>query len=587
MIIPKHKTLRDRKVIQIRDACLFSRSAREVNYSRRRRYFMFGTNTFERCKYNRLFSHLDLVSAFLYSPDHATYSLAASLNAQDVIIAQAMTLADYWNQKFRESGIAYLYGLALLWALIYDTMLIKLGWNDARDRLEGKLIHPYSFGVYDESEPDFDSQEAFVHVYRLHWDEAAARLARAGQLDRMKDLGLKQGTPIDDMPPALKNLILTSLGSTNLNANIMGQAPLDVQPEVRYEPQTDIPTAEFHELWVWDTILEDYVQFIIADPDIILSDSRETVDRMIADGKDARIKHDGEYTTKCNLFLPGTSPFVPVTPYMLTNYFWGEAHIERLIPLQDWSNERLGQIAEIMEMQADPAKIFSGFSGLSDEKMGVFGGPGSWVTDMLPGADVKSFKPDQPEDIFAEYDKIGQYLLEASGLTATVTGQGESGVRGKGHAKQLAVTGSARIRKTAIGQEPPLVAIGEIALRLIQENDDTALISEDGSEFLPAQFAEEEDHWSLRIAGHSHSPLFADESRELAQGLFKDQAIDREMLVRLMHPPERDVIISRLRKRIIEEAKARAQGAEPEGGGKGKPKPNGHAHKPEGAHAQT
>jgi len=563
MIVPSTGTLRDDKVIEIRDACLQSRTERASNYVRRRRYFMYGVNSYEKCRYNRLFSHLDLVAAFLYSADHASYNLAAPLNSPDPVVHQATALGDYWNQKFRESGIAYQYALALLWALVYDTMIMKLGWNDTRDKLYGKMIMPSSFGVYDESETDLESQEAFVHVYRLNYDEACLRLMRAGKKDRIKDLGVEIASPTDDMPPVLKQLILTSQGSTNLSANIMGQAPLDVEPSILYEPKSDIPTIEFHELWVWDSIADDYIIFHIAKPDIILSDSRETIASLQKAGKD-KVKYESE----SNLFLPETHPFVAITPFQLPDYFWGEAHTERLIPLQEWTNERLAQIAEILEQQVDPSKVFSGFSGLSDEKAGAFGGPGSWVMDMIPGAKVEPLRPQMPDDIFAEFQSIGQIFLEASGLTETVTGKGESGVRGRGHAKQLATTGSARIRKTAVMLEPSLVEIGDLGIKLLQYNDDEKIVAADGQVFVAEQFAARE--WSLRISGHSHSPLFVDEGRELAASLIKTGAIDREMFIRLNHPPERDTMIAALRKREVAEQAARALNP-------GGQKPNGKA----------
>lgn len=566
MIIPSPGNKdRDAKIIEIRDACLDSREERSRLYDRRQRYFLFGTNTHENCRYNRLYSHLDLVAAFLYSADNANYNIAAPLNSPDPIVAQASALGDYWNQKFRDSGIAYQYATALLWSLVYDTMIVKLGWNDTRDKLFAKLVKPSSFGVYDESEPDFEAQEAFVHVYRLHYDEACIRLIRAGMKDRIKDLGVVIGSGLDDLPQVLQNLILTSQGSTNLSANIMGQAPFNIEVN-RYQAKSNIPTIEFHELWVWDSIAEDYAIFIIAKPDIILSDSRETIEKLQDKSKD---KSKIKYESQSNTFLHELTPFVPITPFPMLDYFWGEAHVERLIPLQDWSSERLNQIAEILEMQADPSKVFSGFMGLSDEKAAAFGGPGSWVIDSIPGAKVEPLSPKMPDDIFAEFQAIGHIFLEASGLTETVTGKGESGVRGRGHAKQLATTGSARIRKTAVNLEPSLVGLGDVAIRLLQHNDDDYEITTfDGQTFIAKQFAA--DHWSMRIAGHSHSPLFVDDGRELAALLLKSGAIDREMFIRLLHPPEHDTMIAALRKRSQMEARERA--LHPEG-----QKPNGKA----------
>ena len=52
---------------------------------------------------------------------------------------------------------------------------------------------------------------------------------------------------------------------------------------------------------------------------------------------------------------------------------------------------------------------------------------------------------------------------------------------------------------------------------------------------------------TLRVDGHSHSPLFGDEAREIAVLLKKSNAIDNSMFVRMMNPPSRDNILHALR----------------------------------------
>ena len=576
MIIPREEPYRTDKIIEIRDACLVSRGERQELYLKRRKYFMFGSDDYRQVRYNRLAAHTDLVASFLFSPDHAKYTLAPARNAPPAVEAQALALQDRWNQEFRDSGLAYQYAIAVLWSLIYDSMYLKLGWNDERSRLTGRLIQPNHFGVYDEREPDLDSQQAFCHVYRIPYDNAVLRLYRAGMADQVKELGVSTGTNVEDMPPVLKQLLITQTGGQNLSGNLMGQAPLDIQPVILYEPKSDIPTVEFQDLYVWDDVHEDYAQFIIAEPDLLLTDSRES----IAKRKEKKLngKNPIEQPSASNEFLPQEHPFVAVTPFELPDYAYGEAHSERLIPLQNWTTERLDQIAEILEAQVDPSKVISGFMGLADEKAAAFGGPGSWVLDALPGAKVEKQYPQMPEDLFTEFNEIGEIFLEASGLTQTVTGQAPAAGRGgRGAQRQPVMTGSGRIRKIALGLEPSLVQLGDLALKLIRRNDDEELLLPDGkSKFLPAQFASET--WNLRIAGHSHSPLFADEARELAALLFKAQAIDREMLVRLLSPPQEDSIISALRERVKVEAlqaQLNPPGAQRPGGGR-----RGEAHGP-------
>ena len=62
--------------------------------------------------------------------------------------------------------------------------------------------------------------------------------------------------------------------------------------------------------------------------------------------------------------------------------------------------------------------------------------------------------------------------MEASGLTATASGQGTKDVRSTGHAKQLLTTGTGRIKKTATKLEGPLVRMGDLSLKMNMRNND-------------------------------------------------------------------------------------------------------------------
>lgn len=560
MIIPKSNIrgghARDDKIDEIASICMASKRDREQLYLRRKRYFLFGTTDYSvEVKYNRLQAHQDLVASFLYAADHCRYNIAAPRNAADEIINQIVSVEDMWNDVFRDSGLAYMFSDAVLWSLVLDSMFIKLGWNDARDDLIGRLFAPNDFAVYDESEPDLDSQEAFVHSYSLNWDNAVLRMLRAGKKAEIKKLAQRPGQYTDDIPPVLANLLISSVGGPNISGAMTGRATVDYEPRATYEPDSDNPMVRAHEVWVWDDINEDYAIFTKFDGvDGVLSDSRDTIAALHrSDSGPARELYKG----KSNIFLPDEHPFIHVRPYSLYNYFWGEAHCDRLIPLQVWTNERLQQIADILERQVDPAKVFSGFMGLSDEKAEALGGPGTWVLDMVPGAKVDELKPPMPEDLFVEFNQIGHIFLEASGLTETVMGKGAEGVRGDKHAKRLAMTGSGRIKKVAVGLEQPLTRIADIGFKLIQKNSTERLTTDSGQELIPALVAERK--LKMRVSGHSHSPLFADDAKEQAAGLFKAQAIDREMLVRLMNPPNADNIIHALRKRVKAEQEREQQ----------------------------
>lgn len=567
MIIPTTPEAKERKIKYLADTCLDSQQDRFNAYLYRRQYFLYGSGDDRggRVLYNRLQAHTDLVASFLYSADHADFEIAAPRNDEQPIVEQCLAATEDWNDEFRDSGLAYQVADAVLWSLIFDSMFIKAGWNDTREELTSILVPPYNFGVYDESESELGNQHCFAHTFTIDYDDACQRLIRAGMADRIQELRASSGDEKPTLPKPLSLMLSGSNATPTQNPLITGPLIGRVnawQRSYQYEARYDTTRVRFTELWVWDDESEDeegepsgdYRRFIIMEPGIILEDSKETIairKRVGLKGSKNRIDKDSLRWTDTNDFLPGEHPFSHIRPYPIYDYFWGESHTERLIPLQDWTTVRLQEIHEILDMQVDPPRVFSGFLGLTDEKADALHGPGTWVSDMNPGAKVDRMVPEMPEDLFAEVKSIGELFLEASGLTSTITGQGAENIKSGQHAKKAATTGSARIKKTAVALEPQLVSLGDICLRLRQQKEAKPLITDSGMRFTLSQLAT--TRWHMRVSGHSHSPLFADEGKEDAQIMLKAEAIDRENFLRLMHPPGKSNLIHSLRQRVNRE----------------------------------
>ena len=583
MIIPDDGPLKDEYLQWVLDTCLASMHERKNMYDRRRQYFLYGTGSDQDIIYNRLESHLDLVSSFLYSPDHAEFALSAPGNAKDDEVKQFMAAQDAFNNDFRDAGLFDYFGDALNWSLVFDSMMLKMGWSDVRDEETCTIIEPWKFGVFAEEITDLDAQPAFVHTYHIDYDNACQRLIRAGMGSKVDKLAVVNTPFQSPFPELITRMIISSTSGENLGGNVTGSVNPSYVQRPNYHAKVDRPLVAFHELTIWDDECEDYRVFFAVDPGIFISDSKKTIDvlKKAKSFKAQRNQQEQFYNTQCNPFFPKDHPFVQVRPYHIYEYYWGKAHIESLIPLQEWSNERLDQIHDILDKQANPAKVLSGFLGLTDEKAEAFGGADTWVMDQLPQAQVKELYPEMPPDIFADYESIHALMIEASGLTETVMGKGEAGVRSQSHAKQLTVTGSGRIKKTATRLEAPLVRMGDLALRLNMRNNEDPITpdpKEDGKQGDAFYYHNLVGDYSLRIAGHSHSPLFADDSKDLAAALYKAQAIDQEWLIRMLSPPNRDNLIHALRARQKKAAAAAAMrqkmglpepGAKPNGKGKG------------------
>jgi len=549
------------------DICLNSQKDRKDLYDRRKQYFLYGTASDQEIIYNRIESHLDLVSSFLYASDSAQFALSAPLNASDEEVKQYMAAQDSFNNDFRDAGLFDYFGDSIVGSLTYDSMFIKMGWSDVNEDATATIVEPWKFGVFSEEITELESQPAFVHSYHIDYDNACQRLTRAGLSALIPKLNVVNTPFQSPFPELITRMIIASTSGENLMGNVTGSVNPSYAGRPTYQAKVDRPLVAFHELYIWDDECTDYRVFWIIDPDIVIADSKKTIKALkAAKGfKPQREQQAPFYDTECNPFFPREQPFVHIRPYNIYEYFWGKAHIESLIPLQEWSNERLEQIHDILDKQAYPPRVGSGFMGLSDEKMEAFGGADSWVMDQLPQASIKELTPQMPDDIFADYGQIGQLFIEASGLTEVIQGKGTEGVRSRGHAKQLASTGSGRIKKAAMRLEGPLVRMGDLAFKLNMRNNNNPITpdpKEDGKPGDPFYYANMVGEYNLRIAGHSHSPLFVDDTKEMAAGLFKAQAIDQEGLIRLLNPPNRDNLIHQLRTRQKAAAKAKMMQAQ-------------------------
>ena len=554
MIFPTDEEELRKVVTFLVERCLSSLPERTRVYEWREKYFLFGTQGYEQAKYNKLASHIDLVASFLYAPDHAFFHIAADPNSPDIEVEKARILQDDFNDDF-QSGISDNIMEAIQAALVYEAMIVKGGWNRDRGNWFVELVPPHNFGVYRESITDLESQSCFAHTYFMEYQQACGKLMLAGHEDWIPRVKVTHTDAISPFPQMLQRMIISGTGGSNLAGTIFGQVNPDYSPYPNYQPKSEVPLVRFTELWAWDDTHTDWRVFHLLEPDLLIGDSKTTIEAYKKATRNVhylygKLETMGITPSECNPFFPDEQPFRVIRPYGKHNYFWGMAHIDALIPLQEWYLERLDQVSDILERQAYPPRVGSGFQGLAEEKLAAFGGPDTYLFDMLPQAKVEELAPDMPADMFAEIREISNLFLEASGLTEVMAGRSEQGVRSRQHASELKKSGAGRIKKAALAIESPLVGIGEIGLKLKMAHDDKKLRAHDEEKDKYQEFyACDVKDVRMRIDGHSHSPLFGEESRELAVILRRSQAIDNEDFIRMLDPPSRDALLHSLHKR--------------------------------------
>ena len=580
MFLPNDKEELKNCVRYLIERCLSTRDERDKLYQWREKYYLFGSNGMEPARVNNIASHLDLVTSFLYTPDHAFYHIAAASARNELDVLKAIALQDDFNEDFIETGISDMIGEAVEWSLVYDTIIPKQGWNRDTEEWFMELVPPHNFGVYDESKQDLDSQSCFVHTYFIEYQQAVGKLMMAGRTDDIERIKVTHSSAISPFPEMLQRMIISGTTGASLTGSLFGQVNPDYSPTTTYQAKSSVPMVRWNELWVWDDRAIDYRILYMIEPDILVADSRETIETYKTATSNVidlfgRLDKVGKGISETNEFYPGEHPFSKIQPYKKLKYFWGKAHIDAMIPLQHWLLQRIDQIDDILDRQADPSRVFSGFLGLTEEKAAAFGGAGTYMYDTLPQAKMEEFKPDMPPDVFAEYKEIKSEFREVSGLTDVVAGHSERGVRSHQHAQDLKKSGSGRIKKAALALDAPLLKIGDIGLKLKMAHDkdklETAPDDQDQvHDFLPC----EAGGVKMRIDGHSYSPLFGDESREMAAVFRKFQSIDDEDFIRMMNPPSRDTLLHSLRKRKRQQKKMAQQHPEllgkQAGGGKKK-----------------
>jgi hypothetical protein len=515
MRIPENPVDRQAFYIDIMNKCLVSQGERQAQYSTLRSYYLFGADqNSPPAHFNKIYPHIDQLSAFMYSADTTRFSIKMGASVPEVfkkkIPALTKALHDYWMA----SNADQVFGQALNWAFCYNSTFVKLIW---RNGIHPYMVEPGVFGVLREDTPYTDRQEAMVQEFYMTKSELYSRLYSHEKRDEIISRIALAEQQTKKYPEGVERLVTSAVDPT-----IYGNVQMNLAGNMTYTPQIAEPTVKMRELWIYDDKFDDYVCVTIADPDIVIYDR-----------------------TSKSLFLQGEQPFVQICPSPQYDYYYGQSEAQRLVFLQEMRNKRTGQILELLDKQVNPPKAFIGFQGILDEKMFALNRANGMVASDMPNAKVEEFTPNIPNDLFRELSEIDAMFAEASGITSVLSGRGETGVRSQGHASQLARLGSSRAKKRALTIEDSLEKIATLYLKMMMVYDDTRYRDEDGNEFIAAQFTED---FVVKVDAHSNSPIFMEDARDLAFSLFNAGAIGKASLLEMVEPPMKD--------RLVEEVKA-------------------------------
>jgi len=529
MKIPKGMLDRDEFFRDIIYKCEVSLNSRKVDYASLRNWYLFGNGPDEApALYNKIFPHLDQVTSFLYSAETTRFSINLGASVPDNEHRKIPTLTKALNNEWLNSNADQVFSTATTWALVYGTTYVKLIMNNG---IHPYMVEPGCVGVLREDITYTDRQEALIQKYYITKSELYTRLYSHPNRDKIIHRMNSMPHERTEIANGLERIIISQS-----NPTIYGNVNLDLAGGNRYKAEVSEDTVEMTELWIWDDEAADYRVVTKADPDIII------------------YERSGE-----EMFMKGELPFIQICPNPLYDYYWGASEVQRLIYLQQLRNRRMTEILDLLSKQVSPPTALIGFTGILDEKNFALNRAGGLLSTDMPNAKVEKLAPTMPPDLFTEMREIDAMFEEASGVGNVLQGKGEAGVRSAGHASQLARLGSSRVKKRALIIEDSLEKLATLYLKCMQLYDDTHLKDTHGVPFIAEQFTKE---FTVKVDGHSNSPIFTEDTRTLAFNLLKAGAIDKKSLLDLIEPPMKEELLERLKQM---EAKQAAQPQQPPG----------------------
>ena len=525
---------------EVRDACFYSRDKRVEQYDRLKHYYIYGcSQEAGATPYNKINPVVDTLTAFLYSADSTRFSVHLPPEAPAFEWDKAPVIGKAVNAEWLASGFDQVFGQAIEWALVYNTMLVK-------DVPKGGsqtpyLVDPHCFGVYREDVCGLDRQEAFGHTYHITKSQLEFEISKHTR--REKILAQLTPKPIrhrDEMPEGLRRILVSqqataAFGPLSPGQTVTGQGQLFMGEQIDYTPGLGVEMVEMTDLYIRDDEKDgDYQIVTMAEGNVVIYD-------------------------RPNFFVPGDNPFTQVCPSPMHGYFWGASFVAKLIGLQGWRNIRVDEIMRILALQAKPPTSLTGFTGIVDETDFALNSPGGVLNNNDPMGKVERHDIKVPDDLWRDVGNIDEMFMESAGLSPLLMGRGEQGVRSGRQTSELSRLGSSRTKKQAVRTEDALETLATKMFKAMRRFDKTEYMTkpvekgEKPEKFLLAQCP---DDAVIKVDAHSNSPLFVEDQKQLAGELLEVHAIDRESFIEMLNPPMKDVLLRKLP--AIEKAEAEA-----------------------------
>ena len=280
--------------------------------------------------------------------------------------------------------------------------------------------------------------------------------------------------------------------------------------------------------------------------------------------------------------LKGKHPFIEWCPNPLDGYFWGRSELCNVGLLQLSLNRRIDGINLLLRRQEVPPRFFAGVTGATQQTASRLNKPGGWFSEPNPNAKMQAAQPDLPAGLWESFTQLEQMFDAMGGMTPTISGRGEKGVRANSQAETLVRTGTPRFKDRAIVVERSVSQMGDLSLDILKAMDPRDLVAwvDPKAGGIEAQASADEVIASAPVEGqvpvkfklrqldpdvrarvdaHSSSPAFIHEARQLLFDLAARGAAGPEELVAGTHPPREDELEQAIERRQAQERAFLAQ----------------------------
>lgn len=541
------------QALDIIETCRVSQGSRAAAYRSYAQWTETGNPSGGLALANQMYGFLDRLSSHLYSPS----DLRLSVNSQTFKSKEWLKRFDHVGQTLSEEWEAKNIDITCGWgvkeALTYGACILKQSVevtdtkNDLGDPvrvidIDGSLVMPWQFGVYNEGENSLSKQEAVVETVMLTKAELWRRVRGLPGAEKLykrilASSSAEQGTgvPSSFMHQVLSTAILDTTLANATRPTPGGIVQLSNNPnQGTLGPMVGADLYALHQLWVKDDERDDYTTIQLVD------------DVLIAPYNDGKI-----ITKKNNLFCPGALPYSLIQANVVANYFWGRSEIVDLMMLQACLSGTLDNITRIIKNIFDKILALEGFEGDLEEFYAQLRTTG--IMPMPQGAKVNDLTPTFPADALKFVELILQMMERVSGFSNILSGSGEPGVRAGVHADTLMRTASPRLRDRSLLIERQIATAADATLACLQAKEAKIFWTDENetSDFLLSQLPPDR---RVSVDSHSTSPIYHDDHQNLMAFGIKAGFITGDSAIEQLPYNHKDVLLARLRE--MEEKKA-------------------------------